>query len=289
MKPLADCALCTLEWIFGRTASSLDEPGRLELIQTLLGVFHQTFDARENLGFAARETLDAVTPQVVAAAGIYDKIKKESNEAVKALLPAARRFIAEGTTPKERFERACFLAATGNVSPLAAPSGGLTFTDAEALMAGRTEFPVLMGDVYEAVRGRQRILYLFDNAGEIGFDSLLIEQLEAIGAAVTLVLKEAPFFEDATLADAHFFGLEDLSERMLSVKTLLVPGRSTPELERAITECDLILAKGTFNIEATYEEGMGKPVIYMLKIKCGPLSQKLGVPQGRFVVALCEP
>ncbi|WP_051184629.1 ARMT1-like domain-containing protein [Desulfatiglans anilini] len=289
MKPLADCALCTLEWIFGRTASSLDEPGRLELIQTLLGVFHQTFDARENLGFAARETLDAVTPQVVAAAGIYDKIKKESNEAVKALLPAARRFIAEGMTPKERFERACFLAATGNVSPLAAPSGGLTFTETEALMAGQTESPVLMGDVYEAARDRQRVLYLFDNAGEVGFDSLLIEQLEAMGAAVTLVLKEAPFFEDATRADAHFFGLENLSERMLSVKTLLVPGRSTPELERAITECDLILAKGTFNIEATYEEGMGKPVIYMLKIKCGPLSQKLGVPQGRFVVALSEP
>lgn len=289
MKPFADCALCTLEWIYGRTASSVDEPEKLTLIQTLLDAFHQTFDAGENLGFTARETLDALTPQVVAAARIYDAVKKESNEAVKALLPAARRFIDEGATPKKRFERACCLAATGNVSPLAAPSGGLKFSDAESLMAGRAESPVLMGDVYEAACDKRRILYLFDNAGEIGFDSLLIEQFHAMGAAVTLVLKEAPFFEDATCADARYFGLEDLSERMLSVKTLLIPGRSTPELERALSECDLIVAKGTFNIEATYEENLGKPVIYMLKIKCGPLSKKLGVAEGRFVVALAEP
>ena len=66
-----------------------------------------------------------------------------------------------------------------------------------------------MGDVYEAARDKKRVLFLCDNAGEIGFDSLLIEQLKAMGADVTLVVKEEPFFEDATFRDAASFGLDD--------------------------------------------------------------------------------
>jgi uncharacterized protein with ATP-grasp and redox domains len=38
-----------------------------------------------------------------------------------------------------------------------------------------------------------------DNAGEIGFDSLLIAKLKEMGPKVTLIVKEDPFFEDATM------------------------------------------------------------------------------------------
>ena len=43
MKPFAECAPCILEWTFGRTASSLDENQRIELMRTLLGVLHDEF------------------------------------------------------------------------------------------------------------------------------------------------------------------------------------------------------------------------------------------------------
>ena len=286
MKPLAECATCILEWTFGRTASSLGKNESAELMRTLLSVLYNEFKVNQNLGLIAKRTLNAVNPQILAAAVFYDEIKKNSNQAVKALLPAARRFIQKGKTPRERFERACCLASTGNVSPIAAPCGALEFSDAENLMAGRDPLPIVMGDVYEAARDKRRVLFLFDNAGEIGFDSLLIEQLKAMGSAVTLVLKDEPFFEDATLRDAIHFGLDKPSDRMLSVKTLFIPGENTSALDDAYKESDLVIAKGTFNFESLYGEDLGKPVIYILKNKCGPLSRKSGVDQGNFFVRL---
>jgi uncharacterized protein with ATP-grasp and redox domains len=286
MKPLAECAPCILEWTFGRTASFLDENQKVELMNTLLGVLYAEFRADRNVALVAKKTLEAVQSRVLAARAVYDSIKKASNDAAKALLPEARRFIQKGKTPQECFERACHLASTGNVSPIAAPSGALEFSDAENLMAGRGPFPKVMGDVYEAAREKRKVLFLFDNTGEIGFDSLLIEQFKAMGASVTLVLKEAPFFEDATLQDAAYFGLDKLGDRVLSVKTLFIPGESDSALDDAFKESDLVIAKGTFNFECLYGETLGKPIIYMLKSKCGPISKKSGVDQGNFFVRL---
>ncbi|MCG6881825.1 MAG: ARMT1-like domain-containing protein [Deltaproteobacteria bacterium] len=286
MKPLAECAPCILEWTFGRTASFLGENQKVELMNTLLGVLYDEFRVDRNVALIAKHTLDAVHSRVLAAGAVYDAIKKASNDAAKALLPEARRFVQEGKTPQECFERACYLASKGNVSPIAAPSGALEFSDAENLMAKRGPFPMVTGDVYEAARDKRHILFLFDNAGEIGFDALLIEQFKAMGAAVTLVLKEAPFFEDATLQDAVYFGLDKLSDRVLSVKTLFIPGQNRSSLDEAFEESDLVIAKGTFNFECLYGEDLGKPIIYMLKSKCGPISKKAGVDQGVFFVRL---
>ncbi len=257
-------------------------------MRTLLGVLHDTFKVDQNLALIARKTLDAVHSRVLIAATTYDEIKKASNSAAEALLPEARRFVERGKTQRERFERACCLASTGNVSPIAAPSGALEFSCAEDLIRGKGPFPTIMGDVYEAARNKKRVLFLCDNAGEIGFDSLLIEQLKAMGAAVTLVLKEAPFFEDAAIQDAVYFGLDTVSERVLSVKTVFIPGKSESVMEDAFRESDLVIAKGTFNFESLYGEDVGKPVIFILKSKCGPISKRSGVDQGNYFVRLEE-
>ena len=92
--------------------------------------------------------------------------------------------------------------------------------------------------------------------------------------------------EDGTLRDAIYFGLDKLSDRILSVKTLFIPGENTSALNDACKESDLVIAKGTFNFEALYGEDLGKPVIYMMKSKCGPLSKKSGVDPGNFFVRL---
>ena len=76
MKPLAECAPCFLEWIFGRVVSSLGENESAELMSTLLGVLHHEFKVNQNLGLIAKRTLDAVNPQILAAAVFYNEIKK---------------------------------------------------------------------------------------------------------------------------------------------------------------------------------------------------------------------
>ena len=62
----------------------------------------------------------------------------------------------------------------------------------------------------KAVTEAQTILYLADNAGEIFFDRLLIEQLT--GARVTLAVRGMPVINDATREDALAAGLEEIAE-----------------------------------------------------------------------------
>ena len=271
MKPLAECAQCILKWTYERTAPSASEQQRYELMRTLLGVLHREFMPEWNLGLIANRALEAVSEYIWASAAFYDGIKKKNNQAAEALLPSAGEFIQKGITDRERFEKACCLAAVGNVSPISAPSGAFEFSDAENIIAGRGPLPIINGDVYGMARGRNRVLFLTDNAGEIGFDSLLMKELKAMGSKITLVVKENPFFEDATKQDAVDFELDKLADHILTTRGVFLPGLSTSALNEAYRQSDLVIAKGTFNFEALSDEPTGKPTIYMLKIKCDPL------------------
>ena len=143
-----------------------------------------------------------------------------------------------------------------------------------------------MGDIYEAVQGASQILYASDNAGEIGFDSLLIVQLKEMGLKVNLVVRGPHLFEDAAMEDASFFGLDKLADNIFAAKGLFVPSESSPPLAEAFAQSDLIISKGTGNFEALKDEVEGKSITYMLKIKCAPIAQLLGVDKGCFVMRL---
>jgi uncharacterized protein with ATP-grasp and redox domains len=286
MKPLVECAQCTLKWTYERAAYSANEMQRYELMRTILDVLSREFKPSGNIGFICNRCLDAVSEFISASSPHYDEIKEKTNKAVEKLLPEAREFIKRGESPQDRFKRACFLATVGNVSPIGAPSGAFEFPEAENIMKDTGPFPVMIGDVYGAAKDAKRVLFLTDNAGEVGFDSLLIEELKEMGLIVTLIVKEDPFFEDATIRDAVHFGLDKLAEDILTTRGVFVPGKSKSRLNDAYGESDLIIAKGVFNFEAMNGEVSGKPTIYMLKMKCGPISKKNNVDIGNFIVKL---
>ena len=286
MKPLGECAQCILKWTYERTASSATEEQRFTLMRTILSVLSQEFIQSGNLGLICKKALDAVGDSILASADDYNAIKVESNQAAEALLPGAKEFVKKGKTPRERFKRACCLASAGNVSPISAPSGALEFPEVENIIKGEGPLPLLIGDVYGAVCDSANIMFFTDNAGEIGFDSLLIGELKAMGSKVTLVVKEDPFFEDATKSDASYFGLDRVVEDILTARVVFIPDESPPELNDAFRQSDLLISKGVFNFEVLNREVTGKPIIYMLKMKCHPLAETNDVDLGSFIVKL---
>ena len=289
MKPLVECAQCILKWTYERAASSANEMQCYELMRTILGVLSREFTPSGNIGLICNRCLEAVSEFISTSSPYYNELKVKTNQAVEKLLPAAREFIKKGVSSQDRFERSCCLATVGNVSPIGAPSGAFEFPEAENIMRDTGPLPVVFGDVYRAARDATRVLFLTDNAGEIGFDSLLIEELKEMGLIVALVVKDDPFFEDATIRDAAFFGLDKLAEDLLTTKGVFVPDEETSSLNDAYGESDLVIAKGVFNFEALNDEGLEKPTIYMLKMKCGPISKKNKVDIGNFIVKLEDP
>jgi uncharacterized protein with ATP-grasp and redox domains len=221
--------------------------------------------------------------------GFYRNLKEKNNENAAGLLDAARDYIDERNGERESLERAFQVAAAGNVAPLGKPSKGFGFNEVKDVIHGRLA-PVIQGDVYGVVKSARQVFYITDNAGEIGFDALLISKLKAMGCYVTLVVKQPMFFEDATLEDARFFGLDRQVDSVISVKNIFVPNDSMPYATAgAFEKVDLIISKGTGNFEALKGEVNSTPVIYMLKVKCDPIAESTNIKRGRFVVEVDRP
>jgi len=205
---------------------------------------------------------------------------------VHQLLPSAKKYIEKGRTPRERFKRACRLASASNVAPMTVPGEAFRFREATSILKGKIPLPTLIGDVFGTAQRATRILYLTDNAGEIGFDSLLITKLREMGATVNLVVKEDPFFEDATMKDALSFSMDKLVDNIFTVNGFFIPGRSTSQLSDIFKKSDLVIAKGTGNYEALKDQRYGKTALYMLKVKCQPIAKKTGAKIGSFIVKI---
>jgi len=147
---------------------------------------------------------------------------------------------------------------------------------------------------YDAFRrelsAAERMLYIFDNAGEIFFDALLVERLLARrpGPEIKGVVRSAPVFNDATLEDARAAGLDGKIPLVdCGVETVGTPLHScSKEFQETFMETDLILAKGQGNYETLESEispgrpFSGKSVYFLLTVKCEVVSDALGHPVG---------
>ena len=134
----------------------------------------------------------------------------------------------------------------------------------------------------QAVGEARSILYLADNAGEIAFDRLLIEQLTP--KRITLAVRGAAVINDATLADAHAVGVDEVVEVIDNGSD--APGTilddCSPDFRRRFADADVIIAKGQANYETKSEAG--PRVFCLLQIKCLVIARDLGAPVGGVVV-----
>lgn len=284
MRPEIECGSCLTQWIHHRASERLPVSDRLRLLEVVVETMAATSGKLPCLGQVSNRSTDAAFGVNPSARGSYGEAKAASNRAAQELLPAAAAYIDAGVTADERFRRACTVAALGNIAPLGIPTGPFAFDEVRGLLECGQPAPVIQGTVAPASESG-RVVYALDNAGEVGFDSLVIRMLKRAGSHVTLVVKEPEFFEDATLEDARFFGLDSVVDQIVSTDGFLVPSEARGAAAAALGDCDLVISKGTGSFEALYGELGDTRGIFLLKVKCRPISRELGVPVGRFVVA----
>ncbi len=132
----------------------------------------------------------------------------------------------------------------------------------------------------------RRIIYLADNAGECYFDLPLVDNLHA-SAETIYVVKGFPVQNDITLKDLEAAGLKDSMGKVVTTGNDFVGldlATSSAEFRRKYGSADLIIAKGMGYYETITEmKGEGR-VVFLLKAKCQPVADSLGVPLGSCVV-----
>ena len=113
-----------------------------------------------------------------------------------------------------------------------------------------------------------RLLYLTDNAGEIGFDRIFAQQLRKKypHLQITFCVRGGPANNDATLDDARAVGLEF----PVIHNGNSIPGTQLDQLSAeamaALEAADVIVSKGQGNVETLW--GCGYNIYYAFLVKC---------------------
>lgn len=128
------------------------------------------------------------------------------------------------------------------------------------------------------------ILYMLDNVGEHYFDLLFINQLVKCGWRVVLVVKGKPILNDVTREDLDDFpiDIEILDTGNQDVGLFL--SRVSSELRDRIFNADFLILKGMANFETLSRSILNTPSLYLLKAKCDPVADTLGVNKGTYLM-----
>ncbi len=115
----------------------------------------------------------------------------------------------------------------------------------------------------------ETIGYLGDNAGEIIFDRILIETVNAVYGAkrVVFAVRDQPLLNDALREDAEAAGLSSAGNVEIVEMAPNIPDQRSPQFEiwRRLCDCDLIISKGQGNYEGFSSVG---GIYFLLMAKC---------------------
>lgn len=291
MKVEAECAAC----IVNRAAAELTEAttnpalrfrSMVELLRLLSREFKPTA-VPADLGTKR----DRLIKRITGNDDPYERTKKLSNKKALKLLPYARKIVEEGYAQQDRFKRACLCAVVGNVMEFDIPGHKFTFNGLRKLFreAGKDLVIDDTNRIYGLLKKASKILYLTDNAGEIVFDTLLVEQLKNMGVTVTVGVKGGAILNDATAEDARVSEIGKIADRVITTGTDavgLAPKEFSKEFLEAYDSVDMIFAKGMGYAETLTEYKLRKPHALLFRTKCNPVANFFGVPRGKNVVKL---
>ena len=214
----------------------------------------------------------------------YKELKAHSNSLALDLHVDLKKKVLAADDP---FEMALRLSIAGNILDFGV--GNLTHEKAARTLVETIEDALnrpipfeSIGLLRRAIEEADDILYIGDNAGEIVFDGLFIEQMPR--EKVTFVVKGGPIINDATRDDAEAVGLADIVSVIDNGSN--APGTilelCSPAFRERFKTSDLLIAKGQANYETL--SGSDKKAFFLLKAKCPVIARDIGCEVGDVVV-----
>ena len=291
MKVEAECASCILARATAETYEATTNPAlRFRAMKEIIKLLNREFRPTTVPADIGTKR-DRLIKQLTGNSDPYKRSKKMSNEKAMKLLPYARKIVEAGYTQQERFKKACLCAIVGNIMEFDIPGHKFSFKTLTKSFREAAKDLVIddVDRVYELAKKARSILYLADNAGEIVFDTLLVEQLKNMGLKVTYVVKGGPVINDATLEDVDFSGMNKLADNILTTGTDavgLLQKEVSPEFLKVYDAAELVFAKGMGYAETLTEYKLTKPHFLLLRTKCNPVANYFCAPRNKNIAKL---
>jgi uncharacterized protein with ATP-grasp and redox domains len=163
------------------------------------------------------------------------------------------------------------LAILGNYLDFSALQGKISFEKLEEMIRDSLNMELdaaPLAQLKADLASAKQLLYITDNAGEIGFDRICAQQLQKAypQLQITFCVRGGPALNDATREDAAAVGLEF---------PIIDNGNDVPgtdlglmgqEAKQALEKADVVIAKGMANVETMF--GCGYNIYYAFLVKC---------------------
>lgn len=224
-----------------------------------------------------------------ATADLLQELYGLSEDRYRAEKEASNRFVLERLdTIREKVRSApdpvyagLQFAILGNYLDFAALQGQVSFEKLEEMLLSALEMD-LDREVYAALcrdlaKGKT-LVYLTDNAGEIGFDRIFAEEIARAypGLSITFCVRGGIAANDATREDAAAVGIAfpviDNGNRVAGTQL----DQLSREAQLALETADVVIAKGMANTETMW--GCPYNVYYAFLVKCQRFVNHFGKP-----------
>ena len=274
----ADCILCHIRRQTATARQLGTEEQAIAFLKDLMMLYQQ---------IPAGDSFTAYNPEVTDLLKKHygvddDRFRQEKIESNRFVLPRLDQLRDRVALAADPVYAGLQFAILGNYIDFGALQEELSFEKLEQLLMGAEKME-LEDAVYRRLcadlEAGKKLLYLTDNAGEIGFDRIFAEEIHKKypHLQITFCVRGAPALNDATREDAELMGIPfpviDNGNRIAGT----VIEKLGPEARQALEEADVVIAKGMANTETMH--GCGYNVYYAFLIKCVRFEQVFGKPK----------
>lgn len=215
--------------------------------------------------------------------GISENRFREEKEASNAfVMERMARLEATAENAEDPVYAGLQLAILGNYIDFSALYGEVSWEKLDEMIQNaltmeldRKVYQQLLSDLEKA----ENLLYLTDNAGEIGFDRIFAREIQKRfpHLNITFCVRGGPTLNDATREDAAAVGIEfPVIDNGNTIAGTMIDHLGA-EARQAMDTADVILAKGQANAETLLDSGY--PVYYAFLVKCVRFMERFGKPK----------
>jgi len=277
MRP--ECVPCLLKRVLFQ-AQLADNGTEFIALKDAMAVFSEGFREGRNSAELATEVHRAAY-KAMNVSDPYKELKIRADSVAEEYMGFAEEYISSSA---DRMKAAILVASIGNIMDFGVE---LAIDDPDMF---RKEFRKLLEqgighDDTDAVKNilsnAKSVIYVFDNCGESQFDKLLIRELRKNGLKVIGIVRGEPILNDVSPSDAERTGLNEEVDEMHTTSEFrigLLLSSLTEDLRKKIASADIMIAKGMANFESLSDQDIGIPVVYILRTKCTPVADALGIP-----------
>ena len=212
----------------------------------------------------------------------YKEIKMKSNKIALAFYPGLKEMVRNS---ENRLLKAVEIAIAGNIIDYGAIFNlniekelNLILNSEEEKIKNEEAKYFAFSEFVKSLKSTKTLLYIADNAGEIVFDRILIEEIQTYYPDIHLycAVREKPIINDCIISDAVSVGIDKIATVISSGSD--GPGTILELCSREFLDIwdksDLIISKGQGNFESL-SGAMGN-IFFMFIVKCRVLSQDIG-------------